>query len=112
MTAHSAPVHREDGELVGYLKPTNEMWVPCTVFGFPLADAASRDEGEDYLLAHGLSYLAERWEHLHDSDWVTVNIVEASPQEITGRLVGYGHPELFGVNKALLSPDASTLRLS
>lgn len=110
--ASSAPVHREDGELVGCLVPVGDLWVPCTVFGFRLADAMSQDEAEDYLHSHGLSYLAERWEHLHDSDWITVRIVEASPEQITVSFVDYGHPNLYGTRKTLHHPDMRDLRKS
>lgn len=112
MIASSTPIHREDGELIGYLTTVGELWVPCTVFGFPLADATSRDEAEDYLHSHGLSYLAERWEYLHESDWITVSIVEASPQQVTLSFADYGHPDLYGTRKTLRNLDESVLRTS
>ncbi|MFV0460468.1 MAG: hypothetical protein ACK5MT_17040 [Actinomycetales bacterium] len=112
MTAPSTPVRRDDGELIGCLMPVGDQWVPCTVFEFPLGEATSRQDAEEYLHAHGLSYLAERWEHLHESHWITVCIVEAGPQQVVLAFADYGHPQLYGTRKRLLSPNPRVLRMA
>lgn len=112
MTASPTPIHREDGELIGYLAPLGDLWVPSAIFGLPLGEPTDRDEAEERLRGYGLGYLAERWEHRHDGEWITVSIVEARPQEVTLSFADYGHPELYGARKTLRSPGTDVLRMA
>lgn len=116
MTANSTiPVHRDDGELLGYLEPVAppELWQPCTVFGYPMGEATSRDEAEEVLQRTGLSYLAERWEVLEGTDsegWLRVDLVEVSPARVVTMVVDYGAPERYGERITLTVPVGSRLR--
>ena len=113
-TTESAPVFRDDGELLGYvIRSGPHLWVPSTVFGHPLDEPVSRGEAEAYLHAHGLSHLAEKWVYLSDDDQrITVQIVEAGPSRVTIRFIDYGHPELFGSTRDLRTPLAGVLDLA
>lgn len=104
------PVHRDDGELIGLIEPRGGLWVPCTVFGYPLAGPVPREQAEEELHSHGLGYLADRWEVHEDGAWITAEIVEAKPYEVTLSFVDYGHPELFNLRRSLIAPTPGELR--
>lgn len=107
------PVHRDDGELIGYVTPTpSAQWSPCTVFGVAIAEPTARDEAEAFLQSYGLGYLAERWSYHEKGQPITVQIVEASPTQVTLRFVDYGHPDIFGTMKCLRVPVGDALRLA
>lgn len=77
----TAEVRRDDGELIGMLRQVADGgWVPCAVFGLPLATPRSAEAARGFLLDHGLGYLADRWEAREGGEWVTVQIVEARPE--------------------------------
>lgn len=107
----TAPVacHREDGELVGFLAPAEDGWVPTTVFGYPLGEATDRDSAEDLLLATGLSVLADRWS-LRDGDtWLDALILEARPDAVTVSIVD-ANVEPYGQRRTLRAPIGDRLR--
>ncbi|QIM16749.1 hypothetical protein G7067_10575 [Leucobacter insecticola] len=112
MTAaqNPTPVLRDAGELLGFLQPFDDAWTPCTVFGIPIASPRSRAAAEAVLRAHGLSYLADRWEVFQDGAWITVTLVEAKPGEVTVQYADYGHPELFNTRLTLTAPTPEQLR--
>lgn len=86
-TNHWVSVNREDGERVGYLEPLSEDYSsvqPRTVLGHKLGDPCEYIEGEDLLVEHGISELAEKWT-LDDGTNAQVEnltIVELSPHGI------------------------------
>lgn len=105
-------VYRDDGELIGQLRESEPgLWVPCAVFGSPLATPRSRAAAEAFLLGNVLGYLAERWEAREGEDWVTVRIVEARPGEVTVSYADYGRPDLFNSRRTLTQPSPSELRM-
>lgn len=106
------PVHREDGELVGFLTPQVGGWQPRTVFGAPVGGVAEREDAEDWLVSVGLSYLAEPWQWWSGSDWIGVQVVEASPVRVTVQLTDFGHEELYGQRRELPVPVDGILRLA
>ena len=111
-TTQNEQIFREDGELVGLLKRTeNDDWIPCTVFGLPISEPQPREDAEQYLYTWGLSILAEHWELREDTDWITVKIIEARPSNVTLRYVDYGHPDLFGRTRTLDTEDVGKLRM-
>lgn len=112
MTAiQNEQIFREDGELIGVLRNSgNGTWIPCTVFGFPISEPQPREEAEQYLHAWGLSILADRWEINQDGDWITVQIAEARPSDVTLRYIDYGHPDIFGSTTTLDTESVGRLR--
>lgn len=103
-------VYREDGELIGLLRESGDLWIPCAVFGSALASPRGERAAEEFLLDHGLGYLADRWQLREGDDWVTVQIVEARPLEVTVSYADYGHPALFNSRKTLRDPGPAELR--
>lgn len=106
------PVHREDGELVGYVTPQDDGWLPRSVFGVPLGEPSDRDSAQAWLESVGLGYLAERWQWWSGADWITVQLVEASPSRVTVQLTDFGHEDRYGERHALSAPVDGVLRLS
>lgn len=105
------PVRREDDELIGFVAPEPEGWRPLTVFGYPLAEAGDRDAAEQRLHAVGMSYLAEKWELRDGEDWISAQLVEASPTSVTVQLVDFfEHAARYGERTRLAAP-VSTARL-
>lgn len=87
ITEHWVPVTREDGERVGYLEPLSEDYSsvqPRTVLGHKLGDPCEYVEGEDLLVEHGISELAEKWtlDDGTNSQVKNLTIVELSPHGI------------------------------
>ncbi|WP_150461822.1 hypothetical protein [Nesterenkonia ebinurensis] len=80
-------VTREDGERVGYLEPLSEDYSsvqPRTVLGHKLGDPCEYIEGEDLLIEHGISELAEKWtlDNGTNAQVENLTIVELSPHGI------------------------------
>lgn len=104
------PVLRDDGELIGFITQQDERWVPCAVFGLPLGEPDSREHAEDVLHGHGLSYLADRWEVREHGEWITVTLIEATPEQVTVSYADYGHPEMFNTRRTITTPTPEELR--
>lgn len=105
------PVRREDGETVGFVSETPQGWVPTTVFGHPVGAACEREDAERHLHGVGMSYLAEKWELHQHGDWITVEIVEAGPHQVTVQVIDFGHPDRYGERHVLAAPVGDSLRM-
>lgn len=106
------PYHREDdGELLGYLVPDGELFVPVTVFRYELGDAADEYDASQVLENIGLSYLADTWVlSIADRDEpINVQIVEASPEVLKVKSVDYGWEQDWGTIIELPVPDPGRL---
>lgn len=105
----------EDDELLGYLCPvegSTDRFVPVTVFGYPLADDGDEHGARQVLDSVGLSYLADRWlltvdEHPYP---VSVEIVEASPDQVRVKNVDFSYPADIGKIFILGVPVSGALR--
>jgi hypothetical protein len=84
-TAH----RRDDGELLGWIRPEGEEWVAVDVLGRPVSDAVDWLIAEEALESHGLAWLAEPWMLEQDGRPTRVRIVEVTPDHdgIRGRIV-------------------------
>jgi hypothetical protein len=94
------PVHRADGELVGWLSPDGgpDLVVPRTLVGTALGPARDPAAAAGLLLTRGLAALDRRWwarlpegvlraaEPAAGWEWQPVVLVEASPVGCTVRL--------------------------
>lgn len=83
------PHRREsDDELVGYLAPVGDDFLPLTVFGYPLGVAADYLDAAALLEAEGMACLAEYWWFEpaavgRGGDGYRVRIHEATPDRLT-----------------------------
>jgi hypothetical protein len=97
---------QDDAELLGYIAPTDEDFQARTVFGYPLGAISDQDTAEQTLESIGLSYLAERWLLTIDGrdEPITVQIVEATPAQVTVQSVDYGYEGDYGTAFSLDVP--------
>ncbi|UOQ56161.1 hypothetical protein MUN78_10685 [Leucobacter allii] len=81
---HWIPHRREDGELVGWIAPEGEGFVPIDLLGRQRADAPiDWLPAEELLEELGIGYLAEIYAlRREDGEWIRARIVEASPDGI------------------------------
>jgi hypothetical protein len=80
----------DDNELIGFLVPDGECFLPVTVFGYPIAATSAREAAEEELDQGGLRYLAERWTlQLEGQSPIQVEIVEANPQKVVVKNVDF-----------------------
>ena len=95
----------EDNELLGFLVPEGQCFVPVTIFGYVLSHPVDREEAAHVLESVGLSYLAERWWLLLDDNTkIAVEIVEADPQRVVVKNVDFGHDGDIGDRFTLTAP--------
>ena len=89
------PHRRDDGELLGWIRPASEVvgaedWIAVDLLGRAASDVLDWLDAEAVLDARGLSWLAEIWmlERAHDEP-LRVKLVEVSPPRgaDTGRVV-------------------------
>jgi len=108
---------RSDRELVGWLRPLDEGWVPVDLLGRDAAPAPlDLDRAEALLDERGLSFLAERWLLDHDGTTSQVRIAEVSPDRVVVLLDDFGLasaviPGREPVRWTLPWPAPETLRL-
>lgn len=89
---------RDDGELIGYVAPLDGGFAAYTLFGYPLAEGVDEFDAEQALESAGLRYLADRWLLALDGrdDPITVEILEATPSEVTVKHVDYSDDGRWG----------------
>lgn len=107
------PYYREDdGELLGYLVPDGELFIPVTVFGYELGAASDEYDASQALESIGLSYLADTWVLTipERDEPINVQIVEASPEALKVKSVDYGWEQDYGTIIKLPVPETGRLR--
>lgn len=84
------PHRRDDGELVGWIRPEGDDWVAVDLLGHEASVAVDWLDAEEALESRGLSWLAEVWmlERV-DAAPLRVRIVEVTPGGVgePGRVV-------------------------
>ena len=74
------PHRREDGELVGWIRPEGADWVAVDLLGREASSAIEWLEAEEVLEERGLSWLADIWMLDRDAgDPLRVKLVEITP---------------------------------
>lgn len=85
-TEHWHPITRgTDREIVGYLDPLDVKYSqvqPRSVLGHPVGEACDFVTGEDRLLEHGISEMAEHWRLTHPDLPNALAILEVSADGI------------------------------
>ena len=84
------PHRRDDGELVGWIRPEGDDWVAVDLLGREASGAVDWLEAELALEARGLSWLAEIWMlEQGAADALRVKLVEVTPGRVgeAGRVV-------------------------
>jgi len=91
------PHRRDDGELVGWIRPDGDEWVAIDLLGRPASASVDWLEAEATLEERGLAWLGEVWMlERADHDPVRVRLVEVTPGAAgeAGRVVV--HTDDFG----------------
>ncbi|WP_053386512.1 hypothetical protein [Leucobacter japonicus] len=86
------PHRREDGELVGWIEPEGDGFVPFDLLGRPRATAPiDWLDAEAALEEIGIGYLAEIYALRTDAgEWIRARIVEVSPEGIGAKEDDFG----------------------
>ncbi len=88
------PHRRDDGELVGWIRPDGELWVPIDLLGRERSEPVEWLDAEQVLEAAGLGYLAEPWmldgTGAPGDGAVRVRFVEVTPERIVVKGEDFG----------------------
>ncbi|WP_345800725.1 hypothetical protein AAIB33_14785 [Microbacterium sp. AZCO] len=80
LPADWTPHRRDDGELLGWIRPEGEDWVAVDLLGREASTAVDWLEAEEALETGGLSWLAELWMlERGDAAPLRVKLVEVTP---------------------------------
>lgn len=93
IAADWTPHRRDDGELLGWIRPDGDDWAAVDLLGRPASSAGDWLEAEAALEALGLSYLADPWMLEGESAGerpVRVRVVEVTPQRIVVKGEDFG----------------------
>lgn len=76
------PHRRDDGELLGWIRPEGEAWVAVDVLGRPASRATEWLDAETALEQRGIAWLADPWMLEGEGERpLQVRIVEVTPDE-------------------------------
>ncbi len=81
------PHRRDDGELVGWIRPEGDDWVGVDLLGRDATAALDWLDAEAALEEHGIRWLADIWMLDGEADApLRVRIVEATPDHVVVKL--------------------------
>ena len=104
----------EDNELLGYITKSDKehLWVPVTLFGYPLAEPLSKEEATTIVQNRGLASLMETWQFYDEQEegWFNCIITEAQKYKLTVQISDYDHPDIFAM-RVIQDPSIRTFRL-
>jgi hypothetical protein len=102
---------RGDGELLGWMLPEGDGFVPIDLFGRPLTQAVDWLTAEETLEALGIGYLADPYElKLDDGQWLRVSVTEVSTERILVKKDDWGALGAPQLNYTLDWPIPESLR--
>ena len=98
---------RDDGEVLGWIRPAGELWVAVDRLGREASPAVEWLEAEELLEARGLGWLADRWW----LDGEPVRIAEVTPDRVVLLGDAYGAASAVGASPPVIvlawpAPDA------
>ena len=74
------PQRRDDGELIGWIRPDGDLWVAVDLLGRDASIPTEWLDAEEVLEAGGLSWLADVWMlEQPDTEPLRVKLVEVTP---------------------------------
>lgn len=105
------PVYRaEDHELMGNIvNAADDLWVPSTIFGYPLAEPMPKGDAVRFLQNNGLQLLISGWELKDDDEWYKCEIIESKPDVITVKITDFGHPNAHNT-VTIQNPNEHSIR--
>lgn len=105
------PHRRDDGELLGWIRPDGDLWRAVDLLGREVSEAVEWLDAEAALEELGLSYLAEPWMLEGAADRpIRVRFVEVTPQRIVVKGEDFGAVDAMTGRWELPWPLPSRLR--
>lgn len=105
------PHRRDDGELLGWIRPEADLWVPVDLFGRDRGAATEWLDAEEVLEARGLAWLADPWIlEREGGDAVQVRVVEVSADRVVVKTDDFGAIDVPYELITLPWPVPTTLR--
>ena len=102
---------RGDGELLGWMSPEGEGFVPVDLLGRPLSESIDWLSAEETLETVGIGYLADPYElRLADGGWLRVRVIEVSTDRILVKKDDWGDVGVPQLNYVLPWPMPDELR--
>jgi hypothetical protein len=103
--------HRADGELLGWIRPQGNDFVPVDLLGRELSVPTDWLTAESTLDDAGIGYLADPFElRLEDGTWQRVRVIEVTATTIRLKREDFGAIGGTRVNFTLPFPSAQRLR--
>lgn len=91
MTPDHTPHRRDDGELLGWIRPDGGDWTAVDLLGRELAQGVDWLAAEAALEAHGIGYLADPWMLDGEDDGpLRVRLVEVTPERLVVKPDDFG----------------------
>lgn len=85
------PHRRDDGELVGWIRPAGEDWTAVDVLGREVTASVDWLDAESALEQRGLAFLADVWMLERDGEPpLRVRMVEVTPERIVVKVDDFG----------------------
>ncbi|MDL9979424.1 hypothetical protein [Microbacterium candidum] len=84
------PHRRDDGELVGWIRPDGDDWIAIDLFGHEVSAPMDWLDAEAVLEDRGISWLADIWMLETDAGALRVRLVEVTPERIVVQTDDYG----------------------
>lgn len=84
------PHRRDDGELVGWIRPVGELWAPVGLFGHDVGEPQEWLDAEAVLEDLGIAWLDETWILETDAGAVRVRVVEVTPVRVAVKIDDFG----------------------
>ena len=101
---------RGDGELLGWMRPDGNGFVPIDRLGRELGPATDWLSAEEVLDERGLSWLADLWQlQLDDGRTVRVRLVEVAPHRVVAAIDDFGSVDVPQQRFVLPFPAPDTL---
>lgn len=91
MRTDHTPHRRDDGELLGWIRPDGDEWTAIDLLGRVVVARVDWLEAEAALEAHGIGYLADVWMLEGEAPTpIRVRMVEVTPDHIVVKVDDFG----------------------
>lgn len=106
------PHRRDDGEVLGWIRPEGSGWVAVDILGRDVTGAVEWLDAEEALDARGLGWLAEKWMLERDGAApLAVRLVEVTPERVVVKSEDFGAIDAPLRTYVLAWPAPAALRL-